>query len=384
MSYVKFSLVLVVTTALAGCGASTQPHQKAEESGGTIKVRTVTAAMVDWPSGRKATGTVRARTTAAVSAKVMGYVREVRARAGDTVRAGDLLVILDARDLEAGVQQAEAARAEATSAMAEMENGISAAKAQLALAETTFKRMESLHARKSISSQEFDEATARLRLAAAAHEAALSKREQLKNRIRHADAAVTSASISRGYSELRAPFAGVVTERRVEPGNLATPGTPLLILEQAGSYRLEASVEESMTGRVRVGQTMPVSLEAVGIHTTGKVSEIVPAVDAASRGFLVKIDLEAAPGVRSGVYGVAEFPGSGRRALAVPTEALRIQGQLQSVMVISGGRARVRLVSAGERRGESVEILSGLEPGETVAAPVPERLTDGSRIEVSQ
>ncbi|HBY63903.1 MAG TPA: efflux RND transporter periplasmic adaptor subunit [Solibacterales bacterium] len=382
MFYAKPAVSVALLVALAGCGAKEQPARKAESSAPPLAVRVASASMLEWPSAREAAGTVKAKTTASVSAKVMGYVREVRVSAGHAVRAGDLLVVLDARDLDTGVQQAEAARAEAASAMAEAENGILGAKAQLGLAEATFERMKTLYGRKSISPQEFDEATARLRLAQAGHEAALSKRDQLKSRIRQAEAGVTSASIARGYSEVRAPFAGVITERRVEPGNLATPGAPLLMLEETGAYRLEAMVEESMSGAVRIGQVVRVRLEALGLDTGGRVSEIVPAVDPASRGFLVKIDLPSAPGVRSGVYGTAEFGGPGRTVLAVPAAAIREQGQLLSVMVASGGMARLRLVTAGARRGDVVEILSGLDAGETVVSPLPAALVDGSRVEV--
>ena len=132
--------------------------------------------------------------------------------------AGQVLVIIDSRDLESALLQAKAAEQEAQSGIAEAENGIAAAKAQLGLAQVTFRRMEDLFKKKSISNQEFDEAQARLRSAEAAYQMAVSKRAQLDARIAQARQGVESASVMHSYSEIRAPFAGVVTDKKVEAG----------------------------------------------------------------------------------------------------------------------------------------------------------------------
>ena len=133
---------------------------------------TVTAATETWPSIYEATGTVRARTSAVISAKLMGYVREVKVQAGDRVREGQLLVTLDTRDLDVSSRRAEAAREEVRTAVPEADSAVAAAKANLDLAQVTFGRMQDLFQKKSISNQEFDEASAKLKAAQAAYEMA--------------------------------------------------------------------------------------------------------------------------------------------------------------------------------------------------------------------
>src|SRR2546422_6419440 len=198
-------------------------------------------------------GIVRAGMAAILSSKVMGYVREVHTNIGDRVGAGQFLVVLDAADLEANYRRADAGRDEARSAIPEAESGVVAAKANRELARATFKRMRDLFVSKSISNQEYDQAVARLKAAEAAYAMAESKRAQLTSRIAQADQERSAADIQRGYAQLRAPFAGVVTAKSVEPGNLATPGAPLLTIEREGAYRLEVQVEEPRLALIRSG-----------------------------------------------------------------------------------------------------------------------------------
>lgn len=366
---------------LAGCREAPQ-RTEAKSGAAPAPVQTALVATADWPTVYEATGTVRARTTAVISSKVMGYVREVKVRVGDRVRPGQLLVLLDARDLDANYRQAEAARNEASSALPEAENAVAAAKASLELAQVTFGRMQDLFQKKSISNQEFDESSAKLKLARAQYEMAVSKRAQLASRIRQAEEAFAAAQVTRDYSKISAPFAGIVTEKPVEPGNLATPGTPLLTLEQEGAYRLEVSIEESRLPLIRVGLSASVTLDALDRTIDARVSEVVPTVDAAARAFVAKIDLPLVPQLCSGLFGRARFALGRRRVLAVPAAAVRESGQLQSVLVVEEGQARSRLITSGERSPEGVEVLSGLNAGERVISPIPAGLADGARVEV--
>jgi len=376
-------LVVAGLAFLAGCGSEPRKSESsalAPGPGGT-PVQTVAATAEQWPVGYEAVGTVRARTAAAISSKVMAYVREVRVEAGDAVSEGQLLIMLDARDLEANYKRAEAGRDEARGAQAEADNALAAAKAQLDLAQVTFGRMQELFDKKSISNQEFDEATARRKAAEAAYQMAAAKGAQVRAKIAQAEQEVQAAGIMRGYAELRAPFGGVVTAKTAEPGSMATPGAPLLTVERAGAYRLEAAVEESRVRSIRAGQPVSVSLEALGRTLEARVSEIVPAVDAASRAYVVKIDLPAVAQLRSGMFGRAMFSSGARSVLAVPAAAVSERGQLQSVLVADGGYARTRLITIGQKSGDQVEVLSGLSAGEKVICPLPQSLADGARVE---
>jgi RND family efflux transporter MFP subunit len=368
---------------LSGCGG-TEPHPKAASAPPAIAVQTATVSTQQWPDVYEATGTVRARTAAVLSSKVMAYVRQVAVQVGDRVQEGQLLVTLDAQDLDTKVRGAEAAEAEVMSAIPEADSGVAGAKANLDLAQSTFQRMQELASKKSISNQEFDEASARLKSAQATYEMARAKRAQLDSKRASVQQEIRGATIMRDYTRIAAPFSGVVTAKSVEPGNLAAPGAPLLTIEREGAYRLEASVDESRLPFVKAGQTVDVALESLDRRLTAHVSEIVPAVDVASRSYIVKIDLPAMPNLRSGMFGRAWFPMGTRKVLTIPPAAMVEHGQLQSVFVIEGGFAHTRLVTTGERAHAAIEVLSGLSEGEKLVSPVPSGLADGAWVEVRQ
>jgi RND family efflux transporter MFP subunit len=298
------------------------------------------------------------------------------------VRAGQVLITLDSKDLDTTQRQALEAQREAQSAEAEVEGAIGAAKAQRELAQVTFGRMKGLFEKKSISNQEFDEAQAKLRLAQANVEIAEAKRKQLDARIAQAGEQVQIAAIQQAYSQIIAPFAGVVSEKRVEPGNLATPGAPLLLIEQTGSYRLEAPLDESLLPSVKRGTSVEVRLEALDRTVKATVSEIVPAIDAATRTVTVKLDLPGVANLRSGMSGRASFGAGSERVMLIPASAVRTEGSLQLAFVVDGGVARTRMVALSERRGDAMRVLSGLHAGEEVVSPIPADLRDGVKAEV--
>ena len=377
-----FLFLPIPVLLLTSCG-SEPARRAAQPQAPAVAVQVVSVTTQDWPTSYEATGTIRARTTATISSKVMGYVQQVSVQVGDRVRQGQELITLDARDLDVSLRRAEAGGAEVQSAIPELENATAAAKANLDLAQTTFKRMEELASKKSISNQELDEASARLKAAQANYDMVRSRRSQINSKMAVVEQEVRAAGIMRDYAKLAAPFSGVVITRTVEPGNLATPGVPLLTIEQDGLYRLEASVDESKLATVRVGQAVEVVLEA-DRKLNARVSEIVPSVDAASRTYIVKLDLPATPQLRTGMFGRAIFPLGMQKVVAVPLAALMERGQLQSVFVVEDGVAHTRLVTTGRRTSGAVEVLSGLNAGEKVVLPVPAGLQDGSRVEVRQ
>jgi RND family efflux transporter MFP subunit len=378
-----FLFLPIPVLLLASCG-SEPTRRAAQTQAPPAAVQTTAVSTQEWPASYEATGTVRARTTTTISSKVMGYVQQVNVQVGDHVREGQPLITLEVRDLDVSVRRAEAGRAEVESAIPELENATAAAKANLDLAQTTFKRMEELAAKKSISNQEFDEASARLKAAQANYEMTRSRRTQLNSKMAQVDQEVRAAGIMRDYAKLAAPFSGVVITKTVESGNLATPGAPLLTIEQDGLYRLEASVDESKLASVRVGQAVEAVIEASDRKVNARVTEIVPSVDSASRSYIVKLDLPSMPQLRTGMFGRAIFPMGMEKVVAIPVAALMDRGQLQSVFVVEDGVAHTRLVTTGRRTKDGVEVLSGLNAGEKVVLPLPPGLQDGARVEVRQ
>src|SRR5450759_463192 len=173
-----FLFLPIPVLLLTSCGS--EPARRATQpQTPPVAVQVAAVATEDWPASYEATGTVRARTTATISSKVMGYVQQVSVQVGDRVRQGQALITLDARDLDVSLRRAEAGRTEVESGIPELENATAAAKANLDLAQSTFKRMEELAAKKSISNQELDEASARLKAAQANYDMVRSRRTQI-------------------------------------------------------------------------------------------------------------------------------------------------------------------------------------------------------------
>jgi RND family efflux transporter MFP subunit len=259
------------------------------------------------------------------------------------------------------------------------EKEVSAADSDLALAAATLKRYQQLYEKKSVSPQEFDEIKSR-------YQSAEARRDKARAGQVQASAALTQAQNSLGYARIRAPFAGIVTEKKVDAGSLASPGMPIFTMEDTRAYRLEVTVDESDIALVHVGQAASVTIDAredAQLH--GKVVQIVPAADPASRSFLVKVELPAETRLRSGLFGRARFPRGERSALLIPRTSLVERGQLQGVYVLDANQiAWLRYVALGQSTGEQVEVLSGLQDGEKLVDAPGDRELSGKRIIVSQ
>jgi multidrug efflux pump subunit AcrA (membrane-fusion protein) len=344
-----------------------------------IPVTVAHVAMADIADTFEAGGVVQARTTATIMARILAPVREVRVKPGDRVRAGQVLIVLDGRDLAAHARSASAATLAADQGVTAAASEQQGADAALALARATHERIAALHVKRSATAQELDDATGALRAAEARAAGAAARAQAAGSGVEGARAASEAAETTASFALITAPFDAVVSEKMVEPGNMASPGTPLMRVEDTRGFRLDVRADESRIGHIAVGAAVSVSVDSGtgGTPTTlsGTVAEIGRAVDADARAFLVKITLPDTTGLRSGTFGRAHFSGHGRRTLTVPANALVHRGQLTSVLVVEKEIARVRLVSVS-----GTEVLAGLSEGEVVIVAAPPTVTDGSRV----
>jgi len=381
----KQLLALVVCILLSNaCSRQQSSHAtvNAQERVTTVQVETLAASQI--ADVYRASGTVRASQIATIAPKIAANILDVRVHPGEHVRAGQALIVLDRQDLNANLRLAEAEQSEVESAVIEAANAISSAGASLELSRVTHKRFQDLLDKASVSQQEFDESRARLKNAEASFQMAVAKRRQVEARRSQTAAQVTAARVAIGYATLRAPFDGLVTERKADPGSLATPGAPLLVIERDGSLRLETSIDESRQFLVRMGENVSVEIDGLSHAVSGRVGEIVPSVDSATRSLTAKIDLPALPAIRSGMFARADFAVGNRKALLVPQSAILERGQIRCVHVVEGDSARLRLVTLGEAQGDSREILSGLEAGERFVVAPPALLADGGRVAIQK
>ena len=365
---------LAMSAALAGCTAPRAAAASADAAA-PIAVTVARAAMTDVAGVIAVGGVVQARTTATITARVMAPVREVRVSPGDQVRKGQTLIVLVGDELAAGARAARsaalAAEQGARAAAAERD----AAEAGLVLARASHERIAGLQAKRSATAQELDDATATLRSAEARVTGASARALQAQSAVESAHATSDQASSIESFTTIAAPFDGTVTEKMVEPGNLASPGMPLLRLEDTGGFRLEVRVDAARVGAIRRGGSVLVLLGTDSSSTTGTVAEVSRAMDADAHAFLVKIALPDGPNLRSGVFGKARFAGTPRRALTIPSSSMVRHGQVTSVFVVDNDVAHVRLVHVND-----VEVLAGLVESEVVILSPPAGLKDGRRV----
>ena len=372
-------VALVAGLALPACSGNAKTV--AEKSADATPVDTVTVAVAEVADTFEAGGIVQARTTATLMSRIPAPVLEVRAVPGDRVRAGQVLIVLDGRDLAAHARRARAEGASADQDVIAAAAERQAAEAALVLARATHARIAGLQSKRSATLQELDDATGALRAAEARAAGAEARAQAAVSSVEGALAAAEAADTLETFSRIAALFDGVVTEKMVEPGNMAAPGAPLMRVEDTSRFRLDVRVDESRIDRVSLGATVAIAFDGGSddaAHVVeGTVTEVGRAVDSDRRSFLVKIELPADRGLRSGMFGRARFSTQPRRALTVPEAALVHRGQVTSVFVVENDIARVRLVNA---RG--TEVLAGLSEGDVVIVTPPPTLTDGRRVKV--
>ena len=374
------SLLLIATAAgfLAACGS--KGRHPAEPGPLVTGVQTETVHLESVPQAYQAAGTIHSANTAILAAQLGGIVREIRVNAGDHVKRGQLLAVLDDRSAQAQMQGAEAGVSEAVQGEAEVEQGLKAATADRQFAEATFNRYKALLAKNSLSRQEFDGAEARYQAALANERSMEAKKQQVLARQQQARSQQDSARTYLSFSRIDSPLDGVVTAKSVDAGTVVMPGTPVLTVEETTRYRLEASLPEEYLPSAKTGASVSISTEHGQFE--GRVAEVVPAADVTSHTFMVKIDLPHDCNCRSGEYGQASFPIGEAKRLAVPSSAVLDHGELQGIFVVGAdGNVEYRLVKTGITFGNRVEILSGLAAGEKVAISQIDRLRDGARAE---
>lgn len=376
--------LLLVFLSLFFLGACTRESKPTRQQAEPALVKSVEIAPVrpqTVEDSFESVGTVKAIRSAMLSSKTVGTIIAIMVKEGDRVKKGQTLIEIDSRDLQAELRAARAALEEANSGVGAAESTVTSARGEKDLAEATFKRYEPLVGKGSVTPHEFDEVSAKQKIADAELNRAEENLRAARARKTAAMAKVSYAETLLGYTKILAPFDGVVTAKSGEMGALASPGTPLITVEQSGSYRLEVQVGESSLANVKMNMTVPVSMSAIKAELTGKVVEIVPAADPQSRTFTIKIELPSHPLLHSGQYGKAHFVEGKTTVLLVPSEAVIQKGQLVGLYVADdSGLARLRLVTTGKSYDDKIEILSGLTAGERIVIRGKERVSDGSRV----
>jgi multidrug efflux pump subunit AcrA (membrane-fusion protein) len=322
----------------------------------------------------------RPRTTATLASRITASVDAVFASAGARVRRGQTLIALDGRELEANAARARATLAAAVASARAADADVAAADSAVTMARATGDRIRTLIDKRSATAQEWDQASTGLQGAEARAGAARAQAAAARAARDAAEANLQVAQTSLSYATIVAPFDGVVAERLVDPGTMATAGLPLIVVEDPSVLRLHVLADEFRARTIAVDQAAEARLDEASEWCAARVVEI-GRVDPASHNFLIKLELAMPPGARSGLFGRARFISGERRTPAVPVEAIVRRGQLAFVFVVTPEHvARLRPVVTGDTAGNRVEVLSGLADGDVVVGNPPAALTDGMRI----
>ena len=350
-SLVSTGFALGLLGLLAGCGAEPAPPAKSP----SLSISVAAPESRTLAQRLPAAGSVHAWEEMSLGVEVSGLrVAEVLVEVGARVEAQQPLLRLDTRTLEMAQRQAEAQ--------------LGQAEAQLKVAQINMKRAAELLERGLVSVRDRDEAWAAEEAAKANHRTAQAQRD--------------NARLQLDFATLRAPDAGLISARLVQPGQVVMPGAELLRLIRQGRLEWRAELPERDLVRVASG-AVAVLRDADGNEVTGSVRQIAPALDAVSRTGLVYVDLPQPGALRAGMYAQGELRLGELVATTVPEAAVVERDGYRYVFVLGDGEVvSQRRVETGARQDGVVQILSGLSDGERVAVQGAGFLSDGDKVKV--
>lgn len=353
------TLLSALFLSFYSCGDAAQEQR--EDTRPTVSVQVNTVSSENNPAFLTASGVVEAVNSSTLSTRMMGFVDKIHVNVGDKVSKGQLLVSINNSDLSAKQAQASA--------------GVTEAQAAFDNAERDYTRFENLFRDNSATRKELDDMKANFDMA----KARLEGVKQMQNEVNSQFA----------YSDLRAPFNGIVTSRMIEVGDMANPGVPLLSVEEPGNYEVMASIPESEISKVKSGTEVNVFIRSIQAEVAGKVTEVSTSARNTGGQYLVKIILDKTDSnILSGMYATVQFPvesSNDSSAVLIPTDALVHKGELTGIYTVSeSNTAILRWLRLGREYGENVEVLSGLSANEKYIVSAESKLSNGAKLIVKE
>jgi RND family efflux transporter MFP subunit len=339
-----YSSSAALVLALVGAGylilSQKDSYAEAPKDKTAVSVNALTVEPKVIDSVVTAAGSLNSRNTSVLSSKIMGRVISLSAHEGDYVSEGRLLMKIESGEITAQVIQAQAA----------FHN-----------AKLQYDRIKSLYDATASTQMEMEQATLGLQTA---------------------EAGLKAAKAMESYTIITAPISGQIVEKRINVGEMALPGQPLLKIEDNRNLRLEVTVKEQEVLQIQPGKKVLVRIDAMpGKDITGRVSQVVPASDIRTHSFVVKIDIPAEKGLITGMYGKAFFSIGKHEAILVPKSAIVEMSGISGVYIISAeGSAIFQMIQLGEEHGNDVEVLTGLKKGDRVIADKHLGRIDGRKV----
>jgi len=345
---IVYGISIIATAAVLGAGyllfVKEKKHAEAPMAEAPLSVAAVTVEPRTIDSVVTVAGALSSRNTSVLSSKVMGRVVHLSVQEGDQVAAGKLLMKIDSGEITAQVIQAQAAYNNAR---------------------LQYDRIKSLFDAKASTQMEMDQATLGLE---------------------NAQAGLQAAKAMESYTIIIAPISGQIVEKRINLGEMALPGQPLIKIEDNKNLRLEVTVKEQDILSIQPGKPVTVQIDAMpGTDISGTVSHVVQASDVRTHSFIVKIDVPARKGLITGMYGKAFFSIGKREAIMVPKSAVVEMSGISGVYLVSADRGAVfQMIQVGEEHGNFVEVTTGLKKGDRVISDKHLGIMDGKQVIVAQ
>ncbi len=341
------------------------PGISSEAQAGNADTLTVEQAVK--PDFYQAIGTVRSRNEVDVVPRIIARILEIKVRSGDVVKRGDVLAVLDAKDLSAVVSQGQEQLRAVTASVGAADEQVKSAKAALDLATKEMERTRALFEKNALAKRDYDQSMAAFRQAEAGMQQAIQQRAAASAQAAAAGQGIKQAEVGLGYATIISPIDAIVAERLADPGDLGNPANVMLRLFDPESLLLEVPVRESLVQEVAIGSQVSYSVPSLGRTFEGSVREIVPSVDPRTRTFLVKVCIDKSEGLMPGMFGTIRVPlKSEKKVIIVPESAIIKTGQLESVVEVEGGRLLRRQIRSIDAGNGNREVISGLKPGQKI------------------
>jgi RND family efflux transporter MFP subunit len=356
-----FNNTLLVTIALTVIYACSSV-EKQEQVGTPVKVEVYTPAKVA-DGGIYLSGEVTAKQTAAISTRMMGYVKKIYVKPGDRVAAGQLLVSISSDEVLAKKAQVQAMLTEAEAAAKN--------------AQRDYERFQVLHKQNSVSDKELENVSLQ-------HTSMNAKVEMARQQLSEVNAMLA-------YADIRAPFAGIVTQKMMDEGGMANPGMPILAMEQSGELQVVSSVPENFIPAIKVGDVAQIELKSLNRTIDGKVSELSPSAYGAGGQYRMKLAIHAEDktDIHAGMYVNILIPNATNSDVSskimLDPASIVYRDQLTGIYVVDNqSQAHLRWVRLGKTTGNRVEALSGVKPDERIVLTAEGKLYNGVKVSESK
>lgn len=334
------TLVLLTTFGIGGCKNDSVDQHKTVENLPEMKVTVAKVKKEVAANQVEIVGTIQAVEQAQIAAKISGNIIQIPVDLGSRVQKGDLLIKIKAGEISAKLQMASA---------------------QLEQEKRNLAREKSLLKKNAATPETVKSFEDQVRIAEAAHREALTMLE---------------------YTKIVAPFTGIITRKLAYVGDMATPGKPLLNIEEENNLQVLTDIPEAMIQQVKKGDILAIFVPSVDLRIEGEVAEVSPTADPSSRTAPIKLKIKNNRKLRSGQFARVTLALSPAKTLTVPASAITAYGQMERVFVEVNGRAKLRLVRSGAIIQNRVEILSGLKENETIIISGNQDIVDGQPLAI--